>query len=130
HHHGRHLRALDLEYRRQAFGRLRNHLPLHRPSGRAGGAGGGAAVLPDPLGPVEVSGVTTRGASMPVHSISPAALRDALSGGDAEPLRAWCAALEAGGVLYFPETPLPLSAADLEVLLGQQQSGSKLHKNI
>jgi 3-deoxy-D-manno-oct-2-ulosonic acid (Kdo) hydroxylase len=67
---------------------------------------------------------------MPVHSISPAALRDALSGGDAEPLRAWCAALEAGGVLYFPETPLPLSAADLEVLLGQQQSGSKLHKNI
>ncbi len=67
---------------------------------------------------------------MPVHSISPVGLRDAFSAGDFEQLRGWCKQLEAGGVLYFPETPLPIPAGDLEVLLGQQQSGSKLHKNI
>lgn len=47
-----------------------------------------------------------------------------------EQLRAWCAALEAGGVLYFPETPLPIPPQDLELLLGQKQTGSKVHKNI
>lgn len=67
---------------------------------------------------------------MPVHSISPADLKRAFAGGETEQIRAWCAALEAGGVLYFPETPLPISADDLEVLLGQQQTDSKLHKNI
>jgi hypothetical protein len=67
---------------------------------------------------------------MPVHSISPSDLKRAFAGGETEQIRSWCAALEAGGVLYFPETPLPISADDLETLLGQQQSGSKLHKNI
>lgn len=67
---------------------------------------------------------------MPVHAISLEALQNALAANSREPLNAWCAALEAGEVLYFPQTPLPISTADLEVLLGQQQTGSKLHKNI
>jgi hypothetical protein len=67
---------------------------------------------------------------MPIHSISPQALQSSFSAAGSGQLRAWCADLEAGGVLYFPETPLPIPAEDLEVLLGQQQTGSKLHKNI
>jgi hypothetical protein len=47
-----------------------------------------------------------------------------------EQTRAWCAQLEAGGILYFPETPVPIPAADLEFLLSSTQSGSRLHKNI
>ena len=41
-----------------------------------------------------------------------------------------CARLEAGDILYFPQTPLALPAADLSFLLSQQQTGSGLHKNI
>jgi hypothetical protein len=67
---------------------------------------------------------------MPVHAITPAALRGGFAVGGSERIRAWCADLEAGGVLYFPETPLPIPADDLEILLGQQQTESKLHKNI
>ena len=67
---------------------------------------------------------------MPVHSISQTSLQNAFTASGSSQLRAWCADLEAGGVLYFPETPLPISAEDLEVLLGQQQTESKLHKNI
>lgn len=67
---------------------------------------------------------------MPIHSISPQSLQSSFSAAGAGQLHAWCADLEAGGVLYFPETPLPIPAEDLEVLLGQQQTGSKLHKNI
>ena len=68
---------------------------------------------------------------MPVHSIDPGALHEALrSPAGAQQLRDWCAALEAGGVLYFPETPVPIPAGDLEFLLGQHQTGSRLHKNI
>ena len=44
--------------------------------------------------------------------------------------RAWCAQLEAGDILYFPETPVPIPADDLAFLLGQQQTDSSLHKNI
>ena len=44
--------------------------------------------------------------------------------------RAWCAQLEAGDILYFPETPVPILQEDLAFLLGQQQSDSSLHKNI
>ena len=44
--------------------------------------------------------------------------------------RAWCAALEAGSILYFPVTPVRLRADDLAFLLGQQQADSSLHKNI
>jgi hypothetical protein len=48
------------------------------------------------------------------------------------PLKAqgWCRQLEAGDVLYFPQTPISFRSGDLEFLLGQQQSGSTLHKNI
>jgi hypothetical protein len=44
--------------------------------------------------------------------------------------RAWCAQLEAGEILYFPETPVPISQDDLTFLLDQQQTNSSLHKNI
>ena len=44
--------------------------------------------------------------------------------------RAWCAQLEAGAILFFPETPVSLPPEDLSFLLGQQQSDSSLHKNI
>lgn len=66
---------------------------------------------------------------MPVHAISPEALQSALTAGP-EQLCSWCADLEAGGVLYFPATPIPIPPSDLDVLLGQQQTGSALHKNI
>jgi 3-deoxy-D-manno-oct-2-ulosonic acid (Kdo) hydroxylase len=66
---------------------------------------------------------------MPVHAISLDALNSALNSGDQQ-LPNWAAQLEAGGVLYFPQTPIPIPAADLEVLLGQKQKDSSLHKNI
>ncbi len=44
--------------------------------------------------------------------------------------RAWCQRLEAGDILYFPQTPIRLRPEDLSFLLGQQQTGSTLHKNI
>ncbi len=42
----------------------------------------------------------------------------------------WCRQLEAGEILYFPQSPIPLRPEDLSFLLGQQQTGSTLHKNI
>jgi 3-deoxy-D-manno-oct-2-ulosonic acid (Kdo) hydroxylase len=47
-----------------------------------------------------------------------------------EQARQWCAQLESGDILFFPQTPVPIDPADLEFLLGQQQSDSSLHKNI
>ncbi|HEX3942407.1 MAG TPA: Kdo hydroxylase family protein [Acidobacteriaceae bacterium] len=44
--------------------------------------------------------------------------------------REWCAQLEAGNVLYFAQSPILLDSGDVEFLLGQQQTGSALHKNI
>src|ERR1700677_1241473 len=44
--------------------------------------------------------------------------------------RAWCQRLEAGDILYFPQTPIQFRPEDLSFLLGQQQTGSTLHKNI
>ena len=44
--------------------------------------------------------------------------------------RAWCERLEAGDILYFPQSPIAFRSEDLAFLLGQQQSGSGLHKNI
>jgi hypothetical protein len=44
--------------------------------------------------------------------------------------REWCAQLEAGEILYFPQTPIAIPADDLKFLLGQQQTDSSLHKNI
>jgi hypothetical protein len=44
--------------------------------------------------------------------------------------RAWCQRLEAGDILFFPQTPIQFRPEDLSFLLGQQQTGSTLHKNI
>lgn len=59
-------------------------------------------------------------AVVPVDSLSPAP----------EQACAWCAQLEAGDILYFPQTPVALPPEDLSFLLGQQQTDSSLHKNI
>ena len=67
--------------------------------------------------------------AMPVHSITSEALQIAFAD-QPEVIRGWCQALEAGGILYFPRTPVPILDADLDALLGQQQTGSALHKNI
>jgi hypothetical protein len=47
-----------------------------------------------------------------------------------EQQRDWCAHLEAGDILYFPQTPINIPETDLQFLLGQQQTDSSLHKNI
>jgi hypothetical protein len=44
--------------------------------------------------------------------------------------RAWCERLEAGEILFFPQSPILFQIEDLSFLLGQQQTGSTLHKNI
>ena len=44
--------------------------------------------------------------------------------------RAWCAQLESGNILYFPQTPIAIPDGDIRFLLGQQQTDSSLHKNI
>jgi len=44
--------------------------------------------------------------------------------------RAWCAQLESGDILYFPQTPIAIPDGDIRFLLGQQQTDSSLHKNI
>jgi len=66
---------------------------------------------------------------MPVHAIRPDALSQPSPIRD-ENLCAWCAQLEAGGILYFPETPVPIPDADMDFLLDQRQTSSSLHKNI
>jgi hypothetical protein len=66
---------------------------------------------------------------MPVYSIA----RDALTNGQPptlEQARKWCAQLEAGSVLYFPQSPVPLATEDLNFLLGLCQSSGRFHKNI
>lgn len=60
-------------------------------------------------------------------TISRAELSGAVSENQA---REWCAQLEAGEILYFPETPVRLRRDDISFLLGQQQADSSLHKNI
>jgi 3-deoxy-D-manno-octulosonic acid hydroxylase-like protein len=44
--------------------------------------------------------------------------------------RRCCEQLEAGQVLFFPETPFPIGEADKKFLLAQRQGGSRYHKNI
>jgi hypothetical protein len=56
--------------------------------------------------------------------------RESLSGVSDAQARTWCRQLEAGDILYFPETPVPISQEDIAFLLGQQQVDSSLHKNI
>ena len=66
---------------------------------------------------------------MPVHAIQLDTVQQGLLQSN-EQTRHWCALLEAGGILYFPQTPVPIPAEDLQFLLGQRQTGSSLHKNI
>jgi hypothetical protein len=68
---------------------------------------------------------------MPVHAISLEEVNASLAttAGE-ERVSSWCALLEAGGILYFPETPVPIPAEDLNILLTGHQTGSSLHKNI
>jgi hypothetical protein len=61
---------------------------------------------------------------MPLLSLS---LDDLRSHGQTQD---WCAHLEAGGILYFPQTPVPIPPHDLQFLLSQKQTSSGLHKNI
>jgi 3-deoxy-D-manno-oct-2-ulosonic acid (Kdo) hydroxylase len=63
---------------------------------------------------------------MPVHTIP----LNTLSQASPVQLRTWCRELEAGGILYFPRTPVAIPVSDVEFLLSQQQSSSNLHKNI
>jgi hypothetical protein len=44
--------------------------------------------------------------------------------------RTWIARLEAGEVIYFPQTPVPIPQEDLAFLLGQHQTDNRMHKNI
>ncbi len=48
----------------------------------------------------------------------------------AEQARDWCAKLESGDILFFPQTPVALPPQDIEFLLSLQQTNSSLHKNI
>jgi hypothetical protein len=41
-----------------------------------------------------------------------------------------CAELESANILFFPNTPFDISAADREVLLGQKQTSAAFHKNV
>jgi len=63
---------------------------------------------------------------MPVQTIS----SESLGSPNIDQIRTWCSRLEAGEVLYFPQTPVPIPPDDLTFLLGQQQTSSSLHKNI
>src|SRR6202035_589581 len=47
-----------------------------------------------------------------------------------EQRREWCEQLEAGCILFFPQSPIALSDSNLQFLRGQQQTDSSLHKNI
>jgi hypothetical protein len=66
---------------------------------------------------------------MPVHAIELSELKNGLPP-SSEQARSWCASLEAGGILYFPQTPVPISDTDVQFLLGKQQTTSRVHKNI
>jgi hypothetical protein len=66
---------------------------------------------------------------MSVYPISADALVKGLPASDAE-ARQYCSILESGAVLYFPQTPVPIPAEDLEFLLRQKQTESSQHKNI
>ena len=48
----------------------------------------------------------------------------------AEQAHNWCARLESGDILFFPQSPIPFTPEELAFLRGQQQTGSSLHKNI
>src|SRR5277367_2257557 len=41
-----------------------------------------------------------------------------------------CGELEAGNILFFPQTPFSIAQADREALLGQKQASTAFHKNV
>ena len=47
-----------------------------------------------------------------------------------ERLRDYCAQLEAGDIIFFPETPIKIPQEDLDFLLGHQHVFGTFHKNI
>ena len=49
---------------------------------------------------------------------------------DPDRLRNYCTQLEAGNIIFFPETPIKIPPEDLAFLLGHQQVGGGYHKNI
>jgi hypothetical protein len=49
---------------------------------------------------------------------------------EADRLRSYCAQLEAGDILFFPEAPITIPNDDLAFLIGHQQVGGTYHKNI
>src|SRR4051812_42634849 len=65
---------------------------------------------------------------MRLVTIAPADLAPALE--NPSQLRSYCAQLEAGDILFFPETPIDIPADDLAFLLGHQEVGGAYHKNI
>lgn len=66
---------------------------------------------------------------MPLHSIPPHALSNGLPPG-IEQATKWCAYLEAGLILYFPQSPVPVLKADFEFLSSRQQATGKRHQTI
>jgi hypothetical protein len=56
--------------------------------------------------------------------------RSDLGHSDTERLRNYCIQLEAGDILFFPETPIAIPQEDLEFLIGHRQVGGTYHKNI
>ena len=56
--------------------------------------------------------------------------RSDLGQSDGERLRNYCVQLEAGDILFFPETPIMIPQEDLRFLIGHQQVGGAYHKNI
>jgi hypothetical protein len=66
---------------------------------------------------------------MSVHAISIQELAEGLAASNGQ-TRHWCSLLEAGTVLYFPQTPVPIPGEDLALLLRQKQTESRQHKNI
>ena len=56
--------------------------------------------------------------------------QESIDGAGPEQKQTWCGRLEAGDILYFPQTPVRLETGDIEFLLGRQQTSSSLHKNI
>ena len=54
----------------------------------------------------------------------------ATEGATPEEKRAWCERLEAGCILFFPQSPIAIAHSDIHFLRGQQQTDSSLHKNI
>ncbi len=66
---------------------------------------------------------------MPLHSILPHTLINGLPINPKQAER-WCAYLETGMILYFPQTPLAIPRMDIEFLLTRHQITGRLHGNI